>query len=162
MDPASKVQPIPEGYHTLTPYLFIQGAAAAIEFYKKAFNATEIMRMPGPDGKIGHAEIRIGNSRIMLADENLQMNSRSPKTIGGSPMLLHLYVPDVDAQFAQAVAAGAKITRPLADQFYGDRSGGLEDPYGFMWYLATHVEDVSPEEMKRRAAELAHKKPASP
>src|ERR1044071_2014752 len=135
MNPTSEVKPIPDGYHTLTPYLFIQGAAAAIEFYKKAFNATEIMRMPGPDGKIGHAEIRIGNSAIMLADETLQMGARSPKTIGGSPMLLHLYVSDVDGQFAQAIAAGAIVTRPIANQFYGDRSGGLEDPFGFAWHL---------------------------
>jgi PhnB protein len=151
---SSSVKPIPDGYHTLTPYLFIQGAAAAIEFYKNAFNATEIMRMPGPDGKIGHAEIRIGDSPIMLADENIQMGARSPKTVGGAPMLLHLYVPDVDALFAQAVAAGAKITRPIANQFYGDRSGGLEDPFGFSWYLATHIEDVSPDELKRRTAAM--------
>src|SRR5262252_6444432 len=104
----SQVKPIPEGYHTLTPYLFIRGAAEAIDFYKKAFNATEIMRMPGPDGRIGHAEIKIGDSAIMLSDENPQMNARSPKMIGGTPMLLHLYVPDVDSLFAQAVAAGAK------------------------------------------------------
>src|SRR5262249_35648304 len=116
-----KVKPIPDGYHTLTPYLFIRGAAEAIDFYKKAFNATEIMRMPGPGGRIGHAEIKVGDSVIMLADENLEMNARSPKTVGGSPMLLHLYVPDVDAMFAQAVAAGAKVTRPIANQFYGDR-----------------------------------------
>ncbi len=158
MNQTSEVKPIPDGYHTLTPYLFIQGAAAAIEFYKKAFNATEIMRMPGPDGKIGHAEIRIGNSAIMLADENLQMGARSPKTIGGSPMLLHLYVSDVDAQFAQAIAAGAIVTRPIANQFYGDRSGGLEDPFGFAWHLATHIENVPPQEMMRRAAELGKKK----
>jgi len=155
----SKVKPVPEGYHTLAPYLFIQGAAAAIEFYKKAFDAVELMRMAGPDGKIGHAEIRIGDSVIMLADENLQIGARSPKTIGGTPILLALYVADVDAMFAQAVAAGAKVTRPVSNQFYGDRAGGLEDPFGFAWHLATHIEDVPMDEMKRRAAEHAKQKP---
>ena len=157
MNPSSKVQPIPEGYHTVTPYLFIQGAAAAIEFYKKAFGAIEIMRMPGPDGKIGHAEIRVGDSKIMLADENPNMGARSPKSIGGCPFLLHLYVPDVDSLFAQAVAAGARVTRPIANQFYGDRSGGVDDPFGFAWYLSTHIEDVPPDEMARRAAEFGKK-----
>jgi PhnB protein len=150
----SKVKPIPEGYHSLTPYLFIRGAAEAIEFYKKAFNATEIFRMPGPGGRIGHAEIKIGDSAIMLADENPQMNALSPQTVGGCPFLLHLYVEDVDAMFAQAIAAGAKVTRPIENQFYGDRSGGLEDPFGFKWYLATHTEDVAPEEMQRRMAAM--------
>ena len=151
------VKPIPDGYHTFTPYLFIQGAAAAIEFYQKAFGATERVRMAGPDGKIGHAEIQIGDSIIMLSEENEKMGARSPKTLGGAPLLLHLYVPDVDSLFAQAVAAGAKVTRPIANQFYGDRSGGLEDPFGFGWYLATHIEDVPPDEMERRAAEAMKK-----
>jgi PhnB protein len=150
----SEVKPIPEGYHSLTPYLFIRGAAEAIDFYKKAFNAIELFRLPGPQGKIGHAEIKIGDSAIMLADENPQTHARSPKTVGGCPFLLHLYVKDVDALFAQAIAAGAKITSPIENKFYGDRSGGLEDPFGFSWYLATHVEDVSSEEMQRRLAAL--------
>ena len=150
----STVKAIPDGYHSLTPYLFIRGAAEAIEFYKKAFNAVELLRMPGPGGRIGHAEIKIGDSAIMLADENAQMNARSPQSVGGCPFLLHLYVESVDALFAQAVAAGAKVTKPIQNQFYGDRSGGLEDPFGFSWYLATHIEDVSPEEIKRRVAAL--------
>lgn len=157
----AKVSYIPEGYHTLTPYLFIKGASEAIEFYKKAFNAVEVLRLSGPDGKIGHAEITIGNSRIMLSEENPKMGALSPKTVGGCPFLLHLYVPDIDSLFAQALAAGAKQTKPIANQFYGDRCGGLEDPYGFSWYLATHIEDVSPEEMNRRAAEWARKAQAS-
>lgn len=148
----SNIRPIPEGYHTATPYLIISGAAQALEFYKKAFGATEIMRMPGPDGKIGHAEIRIGDSPIMLADESPAMGARSPQSLGGSPVTLHLYVEDVDATFAQAVAAGATVQRPVADQFYGDRAGGIVDPFGHSWYIATHKEDVSPEELKKRAA----------
>jgi PhnB protein len=154
---SNPVKPIPDGYHTFTPYLFIKDAAAAIEFYKKAFGATERGRMSAPDGKIGHAEIQIGNSVIMISEENEKMGARGPKTLGGSPVLLHLYVPDVDALFAQAVAAGAKVTRPIANQFYGDRAGGLEDPYGFAWYLATHIEDVPPDELGRRAAEAMKK-----
>ena len=148
------VKPIPDGYHTLTPYLSIKGAAAAIEFYKKAFNAVELMRLVGPNGTIGHAEIRIGNSPIMLADEHPPMNFLSPKTIGGSPVLLHLYVDDSDKMFAQAVAAGATVLRALNTQFYGDRSGTILDPYGHMWSLSTHVEDVSAEEIERRAAAM--------
>lgn len=151
------VKPIPDGYHTFTPYLFIRGAAAAIDFYKKAFGATEHVRMAGPDGKIGHAEIQIGDSMIMLSEENERMGTRSPQSLGGAPLLLHLYVPDVDSLFAQAVAAGAKVTKPIANQFYGDRSGGLEDPFGFAWYLSTHIEDVPPDEMQRRAAEAMKK-----
>lgn len=148
----SKVNPIPKGYHTATPYLIVKDAAGAIEFYKKAFGATELMRMPGPDGKIGHAEIKIGDSPIMLADEVPGMGFRSPESLGGSPISILLYVKDVDAVFSQAVAAGAKVQRPVADQFYGDRTGGLTDPFGHLWYVATHKEDVSPEEMKKRAA----------
>src|SRR5262245_14102170 len=121
---ASKVKPIPDGYHTATPYLIVNGGPAAIDFYKKAFGAVEVMRMPGPDGKIGHAEVRIGNSPIMLADEFPEMGARSPKSIGGSPVSILLYVEDVDAVFKQAVAAGAKVTRPIEDKFYGDRAGG--------------------------------------
>lgn len=145
------VKPIPDGYHTATPYLIVKGAADAIEFYKKAFGATEMLRMPTPDGKVMHAEIKIGDSPIMLADECPEMGARSPQTIGGSPVSLMLYVEDVDKLFAQAIAAGGKVKRPVADQFYGDRSGGLEDPFGHQWHLSTHVEDVSPEELKKRA-----------
>jgi PhnB protein len=147
-----KPKSIPEGYHTATPYLIVNGAARAIEFYKKAFGATELMRMPGPDGKIGHAEIRIGDSPIMLADESPQMGARSPQSFGGSPVSILLYVEDVDTIFNQAVNAGAKVQKPVADQFYGDRMGGVEDPFGHVWYVATHTEDVSPEEMRKRAA----------
>jgi PhnB protein len=146
------VKPIPDGYHAITPYLIVQGGARAIEFYQKAFGAKEIMRMPMPDGKIGHAEVRIGDSVVMLADENTEANARSPRTVGGTPVSLMLYVQDVDRTFAQAVELGAKVERPLADQFYGDRTGGVIDPFGHRWYLATHKEDVSPEEMKRRMA----------
>jgi PhnB protein len=148
----TKVKPIPEGYHSVTPYLIISGAADAIEFYKKAFGAAEIFRLQQPDGRIGHAELKIGDSHIMLADEHPEMGIRSPKTIGGSPISIMLYVNDVDATATQAEAAGAKITRPVADQFYGDRIGGLEDPFGHIWYVATHIEDVSMEEMEKRAA----------
>jgi len=149
---SNKPKSIPNGYHNVTPYLIVNDAAAAIEFYKKAFGATELMRMPKPNGKIGHAEIRIGDSPIMLADEAPEMGARSPRTFGGSPVSIFLYVDDVDTTFARAVDGGAKVQRPLADQFYGDRTGGVEDPFGHVWYIATHVEDVSPEEMKKRAA----------
>jgi PhnB protein len=132
--------------------LIVNGAAQAIEFYKKAFGATELMRMAQPGGKIGHAEIKIGDSPIMLADESPDVGARSPQSIGGSPVSIMLYVEDVDRIFSQAVAAGAKVKRPVADQFYGDRTGGIEDPFGHLWYIATHKEDVSPEEMRKRAA----------
>ncbi len=148
---SSKVKPIPEGYHTATPYLIIKGAATALEFYKTAFGATEMLRMPKPDGRIGHAEIKIGDSIIMLADEHPEIGARSPESYGGSPVTIMLYVEDVDAVFNRAVAAGAKVERPVANQFYGDRTGGIIDPFGHKWYLATHVEDVSTEELVRRA-----------
>ena len=148
----NKVKPIPDGYHTATPYLIVKDAAHAIEIYKKAFGATEVMRMPGPGGKIGHAEIKIGDSPIMLADEVPGMGFRSPESLGGSPISILLYVEDVDVVFSEALAAGAKVQRPVADQFYGDRTGGVTDPFGHVWYIATHKEDVSPEEMKKRAA----------
>lgn len=154
---ANKVKPVPEGYHTVTPYLIIKGAAAAIEFYKKVFGATEVMRMADPSGRIGHAEVKIGDSHVMLADEDPMRGIRSPQSIGGSPVTILLYVEDVDSTVGQAVAAGAKLTRPVEDQFYGDRSGGLEDPFGHIWYVATHKEDVAPEEMKRRAAAFSAK-----
>ena len=150
-----KVKPIPDGYHAVTPYLSVHGAAAAIEFYKKAFGAKEVMRMPGPSGTIGHAEIDIGGSRVMLADEYPDMNIRGPKTFGGTPVHIHVYVEDVDKVANQAAAAGAKILRPVADQFYGDRVGSLEDPFGHVWHVATHKEDLSAEELKKRAAAKA-------
>lgn len=154
---ANKVKPVPEGYHTVTPYLIVKGGAAAIEFYKKAFGATEVMRMADPSGRIGHAEVKIGDSHVMLADEDPMRGIRSPQSIGGSPVTILLYVEDVDSTVGQAVAAGAKLTRPVEDQFYGDRTGGLEDPFGHIWYVATHKEDVSPEEMRKRAAALHQK-----
>jgi PhnB protein len=146
------VKPIPDGYHSVTPYLILDDAARALEFYKKGLGAVELMRFPAPGGKIGHAEIKIGDSPVMLADENAEMNAKSPHTIGGSPISLMIYVEDVDARVAQAVAAGAKITRPVANQFYGDRTGGVDDPYGYHWYLATHIEDVPPDELEKCAA----------
>jgi len=152
------VKPIPDGYHSVTPYLIVNDAARALEFYKKAFDAVELMRMPGPDGKIGHAEIKIGDSPVMLADEAPSMGARSPRTIGGSPITLMVYLKDVDAQVAKAVAAGATLTRPVANQFYGDRTGGLDDPFGHHWYLATHVEDVPPDELEKRAAKAMAEK----
>jgi len=141
---------IPDGYHTATPYLIVKGAAQGIEFYKKAFGATELFRMAGPDGRIGHAEIKIGDSVIMLADEAPEMGYRSPRSLGGSAVSTMLYVQDVDDCFDRAVEAGAKVQRPLANQFYGDRSGTVEDPFGHVWTIATHVEDVPPDEMKKR------------
>jgi PhnB protein len=145
------VKPIPDGYHSVTPYLIIGAAAEAIEFYKTAFGAIELMRMPAPGGKIGHAEIKIGDSPIMLADEFPEMGYKSPQTLGGSPVSIMIYVEDVDAVFDQAVGAGAKVQRPVKDQFYGDRMGTLEDPFGHVWHVSTHKEDVSAEEMERRA-----------
>lgn len=133
------VKPIPDGYHSVTPYLILD-------------DAVELLRMPGPGGKIGHAEIRIGDSPVMLADEHPEIGAKSLRAIGGSPVSFMIYVEDVDARVAQAVAAGAKLTRPLANQFYGDRTGGVDDPFGYHWYLATHVEDVPPDELARRAA----------
>lgn len=149
---AGNVKAIPEGYRSVTPYLIVSGAAKAIEFYKNVFGATEIMRMAAPSGKVGHAEIKIGDSAIMLADEHPEMGARSPQSIGGSPVSLMLYIEDVDAVFARALGAGAKQLRPVEDKFYGDRSGTLSDPFGHTWTVGTHKEDVPPEEMKRRAA----------
>jgi len=154
----AKVKATPEGYHTATPYLIIQGAAAALDFYKKVLGATEMVRMAQPDGKIGHAEVRIGDSVVMLADEATEMGYRSPKSLGGSPVSLLLYFEDVDAVVARAVAAGAKLTQPVRDQFYGDRNGTIEDPFGHVWIIATHTEDISPEEMKRRMAAMPKEK----
>jgi len=150
----ANVKPIPKGYATVTPYLIIENAAEAIKFYKKAFGATEIMRFAQPKTKkILHAEIKIGNSLIMLADEFPEMGCHSPKCFGGSPISMHLYVEKVDAVFKKAIAAGAKVQRPVKDQFYGDRSGSFVDPFGHIWNVSTHVENVSPKEIMRRFAE---------
>lgn len=148
------VKPIPDGYHSVTPYLIVKGAARAIDFYKQAFGATEIMRFPGPNNTVMHAEIRIGDSVVMLADEQTASEHRSPQSTGGTPVSLMVYVPDVDKTFHQAVTAGAKSTRPVQDQFYGDRSGTLTDPFGHVWTVGTHKEDVSMEEVQRRMAAL--------
>lgn len=145
------MKPIPAGYHSVTPYLAVAGAARAIEFYSKAFAAKELMRVPAPGGAVGHAEIQIGDSRIMLADEFPDLAFRAPKSIGGTPVQLHVYVEDVDAVFKRAVDAGAKVLRPLANQFYGDRSGSVEDPFGHIWHLATRVENLTPQEIANRA-----------
>ena len=149
---SAEVKPIPEGYHTVTPYLILSGAGAAIAFYKKALGAEEVMRMEGPGGKVHHAEISIGDSRVMLADEHPEIQALSPKSVGGSPVSIHLYVEDVDAAVERAVVAGAKLVRPVADQFYGDRVGGIEDPFGYRWFIATHKEDLTIDEIRRRAA----------
>ena len=151
---SAKTKSVPDGFHTATPYLIITNAAGAIEFYKKVFGATELSRLATPDGKVGHAEIRIGDSRIMLADEFPEWDARSPQTIGGSAVFIMLYVDDVDAVVNRAVAAGAKLFKPVEDHFYGDRSGSLTDPFGHKWTISTHKEDVPPEEMKRRASAL--------
>jgi PhnB protein len=148
------VKPIPDGYHTATPYLIVHDGARALDFYKKAFSAEEVMRFPTPGGKVGHAEIRIGDSPIMLADEYPEMGAKSPKTLGGTPVSLMLYVEDVDARYKQAIAAGAKEFQPVTDKFYGDRSGCLTDPFGHQWTIATHKEDLSGEEIGRRMQEF--------
>lgn len=144
----------PDGYHSVTPYLMIRGAAAAIDFYKAAFGAVEELRLDGPDGKVGHAEIRIGDSALMLADECPEAMASSPTTLGGPGLTLMIYVPDSDRVFAQALAAGGKELRPMKTQFYGDRSGSLVDPFGHIWTISTHVEDVTPEEINRRLAAM--------
>lgn len=148
------VKPIPDGYHSVTPYLIVKGAAQALEFYKNAFGAEEMFRMDGPGGCIMHAEFKAGDSILMIADEMPEMGHKGPQTLGGSPVSLLLYVKDCDAIFARALAAGAKQVRPLANQFYGDRSGVLTDPYGHIWNIATHVEDLTPDEIGKRAAEM--------
>jgi len=149
------VQPVPTGYAGVTPYLIIRGAARALDFYKKAFGATELMRFPAPGGKIGHAEMKIGDSVVMMADESTEMGHNSPQTLDGTPVSMLFYVADVDAQFAKALAAGGVVKQPLKDQFYGDRSGTIMDPFGHVWTIATHVEDVSAEEMQRRMAKMS-------
>jgi len=148
----SAVKPIPDGYNSVIPYLHIKGAAQALEFYKSAFGAKEVVRMPGPGGQVMHAELKIGDSMIMLSDEHPQMGALGPQSVGGTPVTLHLYVENVDAVVQKAVAAGATLDQPVKDQFYGDRSGLLTDPFGHKWHVATHVEDVSPEDLKVRAA----------
>jgi PhnB protein len=152
----SKVSYIPKDYNSVTPYLVVKGAAQAIEYYKKIFGATETVRMNGPDGKVGHAELKIGNSHIMLADENPDMGQghTSPATTGGSPVSLYVYLPDVDQVVARAAAEGAKILKPVQDQFYGDRNGFIQDPFGHLWGIATHVEDVSPKDMQERMKKM--------
>ena len=152
------VKPIPEGYHSITPYLMLKGAASAIEYYKKAFGAEETVRMDGPGGTIGHAELKIGDSVVMMADESPDMGHRGPKSIGGTPVSIVLYVENVDAVWKRALDAGAKTVRPLENQFYGDRMGTLEDPFGHLWSVATHIEDVPPEEMDRRMQEMMKQK----
>jgi PhnB protein len=147
----ANVKPIPDGYHAITPYLIIDGAARAIEFYKAAFGATERFRFPTPNGKIGHAELQIGDSMIMLADESPEQGARSPGRVGGSPVTLMLYVTNVDTTVDRAVTQGAVVKRALADQFYGDRTATLEDPFGHQWHVATHIEDVPMAELESRA-----------
>lgn len=152
------VKPIPEGYHSITPYLIVEDAKRALAFYAKAFSAQELMRMDDPSGKIMHAEMLFGDSHVMLADEFPQMGVKGPKSYGGSPQSLMFYVENVDEVFEKAVSEGGIVKRPLENQFYGDRTGTIEDPFGHSWTIATHVEDLSPEEMEKRAAE-AMKKP---
>jgi PhnB protein len=148
------VKPIPDSYPRVTPYLIVDDANAAIDFYISVLGAEERMRMPGPDDRVGHAELSIGDSMIMLADEFADMGARSPKSIGGSPVTIHVYVEDVDATVALAVNAGATVTRPVEDKFYGDRGGEFLDPYGHRWSIASHIEDLSPEEMQLRMGEM--------
>jgi PhnB protein len=148
------VKPIPDEYPQVTPYLIVDGANAAIEFYAEVFGTTERGRLPGPDGRIGHAELELGSSLIMLADEMPQMGVLGPRSVGGSPVTISVYVEDVDTVYERAVKAGAKALRPVENQFYGDRSGQFEDPFGHRWSVATHIEDVPPDEMSRRAAEM--------
>ena len=150
-----KVAPVPKGYHTVTPYLIFRSAATAIDFYKKAFGAKEIMRMSGPDGRVAHAEIQIGDSRLMLGDEMPEMGARAVESVGGTPVHIFLYLKDIDKAFAQATAAGATAEMPPMDMFWGDRYAKLGDPFGHKWNMATHIEDLTPKEMARRGAEAA-------
>jgi PhnB protein len=147
-----KVNAIPEGYRSLTPYLCVDDGNKAIEFYKRAFGATEVMRMGAPGGKVGHADLMIGDSHLMLADEFPSMDFRAPRSVGGTPVNILLYVENVDEVVPRAVAAGAKIVRPVRDEFYGDRTGQIQDPFGHVWHVSTHIEDVPPEEMEKRGA----------
>ena len=154
---ANRVSPIPKGYHSVTPYLTVNDAARALEFYKRAFGAREVLRMDGPDGKIGHAEIKIGDSIVMLGDEMPGMSNRSPQSLGGTTGGVMLYVENADTVFDQAVSAGAQVESPLADMFWGDRYGRLKDPFGHSWSVATHIEDVAPAEMSKRMKDFAAK-----
>ena len=149
----AKVKPVPDGYSAITPYLCVDGAEAAIAFYGEVFGATERMRLPAPDAKIGHAELQIGDSVVMLSDEFPEMGAQSPKTVGGTPVTMSVYVEDVDAVFDRALKAGAKALRPVEDQFYGDRTGTFEDPFGHRWSVATNIEDLTPDQVAERAAE---------
>jgi PhnB protein len=149
------VSPVPAGYHSVTPYLIVDGAARALAWYKEAFGATELMRLPGPNGKIGHAEIQIGDSHIMLADENPKIGAKAPPAFGGSPVSLHLYLPDVDAVINKAAATGATIKTQPENKFYGDRQGSLIDPFGHIWHVSTHIEDVTPQEIEHRLKAMA-------
>lgn len=151
----AEVKPIPDWYRRVTPYLYIRGAAEAIDYYKNVFGAKERMRMPGPNGRIMHAELQFGDSIVMLADENPEMGARSPETVGGSSSSLHLYVENVDSTVQNAIKAGGKLVREVKDQFYGDRSGTIVDPFGHIWSVASHIEDVSPEEMKKRMTQMS-------
>ncbi|HUA90566.1 MAG TPA: VOC family protein [Steroidobacteraceae bacterium] len=146
------VEPIPDGYHSVTPYLIVDGAARAIDYYQRAFGATELLRMTDKGGRIGHAELRVGDSVVMMADAHPDMGYRSPHSLGGTAVSILLYVADVDATFRRAIEAGGKLRREVADQFYGDRMGTFEDPFGHVWTIATHIEDVAPEELQRRMA----------
>lgn len=157
----ANVNPVPEGYDTITPGLTVRGGAAAIDFYKKAFGAEEVTRMAMPDGSLAHAELRIGDSRIMLGDEDPAFGNQSPEALNGTPVTLVIYVEDADAMFTRALAAGATEVRPMVDQFYGDRTGTLKDPFGHQWTIGKHIEDVSPEEMDRRMAAWAEEAAAS-
>ncbi|MDX1836077.1 VOC family protein [Legionella taurinensis] len=150
----NQVSAAPEGYSTITPYLIVDDASQAIDFYKQVLGAVEVMRLDNPDGKVGHAELKIGDSKIMLADECPEMEIHAPDNYGGSPVGIHVYVHNVDATLGEAIKAGATLCREAADQFYGDRSGAFKDPFGHTWYVATHVEDLSEDEVRRRAAEL--------
>src|SRR5579884_1142692 len=154
----SKVSHIPQGYNSITPYLMIKGAAQAIDFYKTVFGATELFRMDAPDGTVGHAELKIGNSQIMLAEEkpNMGQGYSSATSIGSSPVSLYLYIQDVDGVVERALAAGAKLLKPVQDQFYGDRSGFFQDPFGHLWSVATHIEDVAPKDLEERAKKAMH------
>ncbi len=151
---SGSVKPIPENYHSVTPYLIVNDAARAIDFYKQVFGASELFRFPRPDGRIAHAEIRIGDSIVMLADENPQAGAQSPQTLGGTSMGLMIYLPDVDQVFQRALTAGAKEEQPVENKIYGDRSGAVVDPFGHVWTMATHIEDVSPQEMEKRMAAM--------
>lgn len=145
------VKPIPKGYHSVTPYLVVHDGAAAIDYYKRAFGAKEVFRMDGPDHKVAHAEVQIGDSRVMLADESPKMKAFSPRSIGGSPVSLMIYVEDVDTVFSTAIKAGGTVNHPVEDMFYGDRTGSLTDPFGHLWHIGTHKEDLTPEEIQHRA-----------